>query len=136
MLIIDDVVTAGTAMRESARLVAAEGGKLVGFVVALDRLERVPGPGDASYASGVSLSNELTDPANSLNSPAKDQKDNDQKDRSQMSAMGQIRLELGIPTASIVTLDDLIAVLKSKAGETEGDVQRLEEYRGRYLARD
>src|ERR1700712_5522881 len=39
ILVLDDVVTAGTAMRETMGLVAREGGKVVGFVVALDRME-------------------------------------------------------------------------------------------------
>ena len=39
-LVVDDVITAGTAIRESAALVAAEGAELAGVVVALDREER------------------------------------------------------------------------------------------------
>jgi orotate phosphoribosyltransferase len=38
-LVIDDVITAGTAARESAALVAAQGAELAGLVVALDREE-------------------------------------------------------------------------------------------------
>src|SRR5579871_2894176 len=44
VLVIDDVVTAGTAMREAISIVTKEGGKVVGFVVALDRREKMPGP--------------------------------------------------------------------------------------------
>ena len=44
VLVIDDVITAGTAMRETIKLVAKEEGKVVGFVVALDRVEKMPGP--------------------------------------------------------------------------------------------
>ena len=36
---IDDVITAGTAYRESKTLIEAQGGKLVGVIVALDRQE-------------------------------------------------------------------------------------------------
>ena len=43
VLVLDDVITAGTAMRETIKLVAKEGGKVVGFVVALDRVEKKPG---------------------------------------------------------------------------------------------
>jgi len=39
-LVIDDVITAGTAIRESAALVASQGATLAGIVVALDREER------------------------------------------------------------------------------------------------
>ncbi|OJK04004.1 hypothetical protein ASPACDRAFT_57349 [Aspergillus aculeatus ATCC 16872] len=107
VLVIDDVITAGTAMRETLDLVAQEGGKVVGFAVALDRQEKMPGPKDAS---GV------------------------EDDAPRMSAMGQIRKEYGVPTTSIVTLDDLIRLMEEKgAGE---DMRRLEEYRAKYRASD
>ncbi|MCJ1386769.1 orotate phosphoribosyltransferase [Xylographa soralifera] len=108
VLVIDDVITAGTAMKEAINLVAKEGGKIVGFVVALDRVEKMPGPRE------------------------KDEGFDDGEPR--MSAMGQIKREFGVPTASIVTLDDLIAVLRVKGDE--GDIKRLEEYRRRYRASD
>lgn len=108
MLVIDDVVTAGTAMRETMELVAREGGEVVGFVVALDRKERRP------------------------SAEEKEQGFIDEGSRS--SALGQIRKEFGVQSASIVTLDDLINVLKTK-GEKK-DRERLEEYRRKYLASD
>ena len=108
VLVIDDVITAGTAMRETIKLVAKEGGKVVGFAVALDRVEKMPGPRE------------------------KEEGIDDGEPR--MSAMGQIKREFGVQTASIVTLDDLIAVLKSKGDER--DLERLEQYRKRYLASD
>jgi orotate phosphoribosyltransferase len=107
VLVIDDVITAGTAMRETIKLVDEEGGKVVMFVVALDRVEKIPGPREQE---GV----------------------DDGEPR--MSAIGQIRREFGVQTASIVTLDDLIAVLRGKGNQ--GDLERLEEYRRRYLASD
>ena len=51
-----------------------------------------------------------------------------------MSAMGQIRREFGVQTASIATLDDLIALLRDKGNEE--DMKKLEEYRRRYRASD
>jgi orotate phosphoribosyltransferase len=108
VLVIDDVITAGTAMRETINLVANEGGKVVGFVVALDRAEKMPGPREKE--EGV----------------------DDGEPR--MSALGQIKREFGVQTASIATLDDLIAVLRGKGDEA--DLQRLEEYRRKYLASD
>jgi orotate phosphoribosyltransferase len=107
VLVIDDVITAGTAMRETLKLVAKEGGKVVGFVVALDRVEKMPGPREQEGLD-------------------------DGEPR--MSALGQIKQEFGVQTASIVTLDDLIALLKGKGDK--GDIERLEEYRSRYLASD
>lgn len=40
VLIIDDVMTAGTAMREAAALVAAQKAELAGVVISIDRQER------------------------------------------------------------------------------------------------
>ncbi len=101
VLVIDDVVTAGTAMRETIDIVGREGGKVAGFVVAVDRMEKIP---------------------------SKDE------DEPGPSAMGQIRKEYGVPTASIVTLDDLIELLGGRGNEE--DMKRMQEYRDRYRAND
>jgi len=39
-IIIDDVITAGTAFREAQQLINQHGGKLTGVIIALDRCER------------------------------------------------------------------------------------------------
>jgi len=41
LLLVDDVLTAGTAVREAAELIRQAGGTLVGVLIALDRQERV-----------------------------------------------------------------------------------------------
>ena len=41
LLLVDDVLTAGTAIREAAGLIRAAGGTLTGVLIALDRQERV-----------------------------------------------------------------------------------------------
>jgi orotate phosphoribosyltransferase len=43
VLIVDDVITAGTAIRESIEIITAAGGQPVGVVLALDRQERGTG---------------------------------------------------------------------------------------------
>jgi orotate phosphoribosyltransferase len=40
ILVIDDVITAGTAIRESVEIIQAAGASLAGVVIALDRQER------------------------------------------------------------------------------------------------
>ena len=40
VLVIDDVITAGTAIRESVGIIEKEGGKVVGLVIALNRQEK------------------------------------------------------------------------------------------------
>ena len=51
ILIIDDVITAGTAIRESMDIIAAEGARPAGVVIALDRQER--GKGERSAIQEV-----------------------------------------------------------------------------------
>ncbi|MBF0256018.1 MAG: orotate phosphoribosyltransferase [Gammaproteobacteria bacterium] len=51
VLIIDDVITAGTAIRESMDIIAAQGAKPAGVVIALDRQER--GKGERSAIQEV-----------------------------------------------------------------------------------
>lgn len=59
ILIIDDVITAGTAIRESMDIIAAENAKPAGVVIALDRQERGKGQRsaiqevEADYGLGV-----------------------------------------------------------------------------------
>jgi orotate phosphoribosyltransferase len=50
VLLVDDVLTAGTAVREAVGLIRAVGGILVGVVIALDRQERVDGGATAVRA--------------------------------------------------------------------------------------
>ena len=42
VVMIDDVITAGTAFRESQALISAAGGTLTSVIIALDREERGP----------------------------------------------------------------------------------------------
>jgi orotate phosphoribosyltransferase len=44
VLIVDDVITAGTAKREAIAKIQKEGGVVAGIVVALDRMEKLPSP--------------------------------------------------------------------------------------------
>lgn len=111
VLVIDDVVTAGTAMKEAIALVEAAGGKVVAFVVALDRMERMPSASELAGKGEV-----------------------EGEESSKESAMGVIRREFGVRTGSIATLDDLVVVLKERGDKEVGG--RVEEYRARYKASD
>jgi len=53
VLIVDDVITAGTAIREALSIIAAAGGTPAGIVIALDRQERVREDADVSAAQAV-----------------------------------------------------------------------------------
>ena len=77
LLLVDDVLTAGTAVREAAGLIRAAGGELVGVLIALDRQERV----DAQKPG---------------------------------TAVSILQAELGVPVASLLTLQDVIEYLDLK----------------------
>ena len=47
VLIIDDVITAGTAVREAYQIITAAGAEVAGLVISLDRQERGEGPASA-----------------------------------------------------------------------------------------
>lgn len=47
VLIVDDVMTAGTAVGEAVEIIKKEGGTLVGIVIALDRMEKIPSEDDS-----------------------------------------------------------------------------------------
>ncbi|MCJ1370690.1 orotate phosphoribosyltransferase [Loxospora ochrophaea] len=82
VMIVDDVITAGTAMREAINIIKNEGGVLVGVIVAFDRMEKTPA------------------------------KDGESEDGPRPSAIGEVRREFGVPVLSIITLNDLIEGLK------------------------
>jgi orotate phosphoribosyltransferase len=44
VLIVDDVITAGTAVREAYQIISAAGAEVTGLVISLDRQERGQGP--------------------------------------------------------------------------------------------
>ena len=93
VLILDDVVTAGTATREAIAIIRAAGGTPSGVLVALDRQE-VGG-------------------------------------RSRVSAIQELREQLGIEIMSIVTLTDLVEHLE-ESPEFAEKLPALRAYRNRY----
>jgi len=64
LLLVDDVLTAGTAVREAAALIRAAGGELTGVLIALDRQERVVADEPGTAVSR--LAEELGVPVRSL----------------------------------------------------------------------
>jgi orotate phosphoribosyltransferase len=55
VLIVDDVITAGTAIRESLRLIAGNGARTAGVLIALDRQER----GQGQHSAAQEIANEF-----------------------------------------------------------------------------
>ncbi len=64
VMLVDDVLTAGTAVREAAGLVTSAGAEIAGVVIALDRQERVSPDSDATAVSA--LAHELGAPVVSI----------------------------------------------------------------------
>ena len=62
VLVVDDVITAGTAIREAVAIIEAAGGTVVGIVVALDRQERLIDDA-ASESAIMAVRRELKVPA-------------------------------------------------------------------------
>jgi orotate phosphoribosyltransferase len=87
IVIIDDVITAGTAIREAINIIQREGGALVGILVAFDRLEKTPAREGEDEAA-----------------PRK-------------SAIGQVTEEFGVPVKAILTLDDVVESLRAAGSE-------------------
>jgi len=112
VVIVDDVITAGTAIREAIEIIRKEGGQLVGIIVALDRLEKTPQLDN----DGRPVPPELED------------------DQPRPSAIGQLRKQYGIPIFAILTLDDVMNFAREKGAQD--DVTRLEAYRAKYRAID
>ncbi|PWN22271.1 orotate phosphoribosyltransferase [Microstroma glucosiphilum] len=53
VIILDDVITAGTAINEAVDIIKAEGGHLSGIIIALDRQEKVTETDDVSAVGAV-----------------------------------------------------------------------------------
>jgi len=106
VVIIDDVMTAGTAIREAVDIIGKEGGTLVGIVVALDRMEKMPAEHE--------------------------QDDEDGKPRP--STIGEVRRRYNVPVVAVLTLDDIIEGQQAVGGEE--NIRKVKEYREKYRPSD
>ena len=62
VLIVDDVITAGTAVREACQIIAAAGARTAGLIISLDRQER----GQGAYSAVQELQQSLEIPVISI----------------------------------------------------------------------
>lgn len=106
VVIVDDVMTAGTAVREAISIIEAQGGKLVGIIVALDRQETSVSESEQA-GHGVDASQK-------------------------MSTIDLVRQETNVPVLAVLTLTDLIEGVKGVG--SEADVKAMQEYRRVYGA--
>ena len=108
MLLVDDVISAGTAVREATGILKQAGAILVAVCVAVDR-EEVTG-GAAPPEPGAP----------------------------RVSAVAAVQRDLGVPVVPIVTLTDLLAYLDAAKGgdaETAKHADAVRDYRAVYGAR-
>jgi orotate phosphoribosyltransferase len=103
VLIVDDVMSAGTAARESIALIQAAGATPHAVAIALDRQEMATEKkGDATVDVAY-------------------------------SAVQFVRQNLGLQVCAIAELDDLLAYLSAQPGNTMGEhLSRVKAYRDRY----
>ncbi len=95
VLIVDDVISAGTSVRESLTHIAAAGAVAAGVVIALDRMERGTGA---------------------------------------LSAVDEVRQQMGLPVVSIANLDDIVEFLGHDPAMAER-LAAVRDYRMKYGSR-
>jgi len=104
VLIVDDVMSAGTAARESIALIQAAGATPHAVAIALDRQE---------------MATEKQADGSTQDVP--------------YSAVQYVRHNLGLQVCAIANLDDLLAYLQTQSGDNMGEHrQRVQAYRARY----
>jgi orotate phosphoribosyltransferase len=104
VLIVDDVMSAGTAVRESIALIRAAGATPHAVAIALDRQEKATEVGPDGVVRDV-----------------------------EHSAVQYVRRELGLQVCAIATLDDLLQYLNGQAGDVlQAQRDRVMAYRQRY----
>ncbi|OQO02715.1 hypothetical protein B0A48_12244 [Cryoendolithus antarcticus] len=108
VVVIDDVMTAGTAIQEALSIIQAQGGTLVGIIIAVNRQEKMPsasekeGKGDDGTVRG--------------------------------SAIGAVRKQTGVPVLAVLTLGDIIEGMRGMGRDQE--VKLMEGYYEKYGTED
>ncbi len=92
VLIVDDVISAGTSVRDSVELIRAAGATPCGLAIALDRMERGGG---------------------------------------ELSAVQEVEHQYNMPVISIITLNDLVAHLKTNY-QFSAHLEAVNQYREKY----
>lgn len=108
VVIIDDVMTAGTAIRESIDVIREQGGELVGIIVAVNRQEKMPTQSE------------------------KEGRGDDGSERG--SAIGQVRRDTGVPVLAVLSLTDIVAAMKGLGRHEE--VKQMQDYYARFGTQD
>ncbi len=119
VLIVDDVISAGTSVRESIGMIAAAGATPCGVVIALDRQETA---GDAASGAASGAASEVASDVLAGAVHAKRQ-----------SAVQFVRDELQLQVVAIASLADLLQYLSSHSDPALAEHRsRVAAYRDRY----
>ena len=103
VLIIDDVISAGTSVRESIGMITAAGAQPVGVAIALDRQEKATEAGPEGLRDA------------------------------ELSAVQFVQRELGLAVCAIATLADLLDYLRAQSDPALAQhLPRVQAYRERY----
>lgn len=108
VLILDDVITAGTAIRETITLIRQAGGQASG------QASGKAGGKDRAEAAGVVIA-----------------LDRQERGSGDLSAVQEVEQNFGIPVASIIRLDDLVEHLESSSLHRQF-LPLVQDYRERY----
>ena len=108
VVIIDDVMTSGKAIREGMSIIEGQGGTLVGIIVAIDRQEKT------------------------LSQSEREGKGDDGTPRG--STVSEVRRESGVPVMAVLTLKDIMEGM-TRLGRHE-EVAQMQEYDKKYGATD
>ncbi len=111
VLIVDDVISAGTSVRESVAIIRAAGATPTGVVISLDRQERGGGTGAGGGTGG----------------------DTKNGDIGTLSAAQEVSQQHGFPVVAVATLDDIVQFLKKHSAEDD-KLDKITEYRKQYGA--
>jgi orotate phosphoribosyltransferase len=117
VLIVDDVISAGTAVGEAIAIIKAAGGEPAGVVIGLDRQEKgASGSGELpegtqprEHSPACSLARSRT---RSLTAPRASRARLPR--RAELSAVQQVRETYGIPVCAVATLKSLVAYIQAE----------------------
>lgn len=104
VLIVDDVITAGTAIRESVSMLQGAGARVVGVVVAMDRQEK---QGKVDSSTGVETLGEK-------------------------SAIQEVEADFGFPVVSIIKLEHLVTYLGNSDASDSKHLDAVSKYKFKY----
>ncbi|MGU2193079.1 orotate phosphoribosyltransferase [Pseudomonas aeruginosa] len=129
VLIIDDVITAGTAIREVMQIIDAQGARAAGVLIALNRQER--GKGELSAIQEVERVMQIIDAQGARAAGVLIALNRQERGKGELSAIQEVERDFGMPVVSIVSLEQVLEYLAEDA-ELKKHLPAVEAYRAQY----